>query len=128
MKKYLILLLFQLSFVAQAQDLLGFYDSTTAVNSHRFQNKLDKKFLWGFHYNLSWSTVADIDSISIFTKPSVGACIVANYFPLDWLGFSIGVGHQMRGFGIYTPDVDKELGNPDSTHRMRIRTNNFDVP
>jgi len=128
MKKYSVILFLLFTYGVKAQDLLEYYDSIKTTQDHSFKNKLDKKFLWGFHYNLSWSTVEGIDDLDIFTKPSVGAAFKVNYFPVDWLGFSVGAGHQMRGFGVYTPDVFKELGDPDSTHRLRIRTNNLDLP
>ena len=40
----------------------------------------------------------------------------------------VGAGIQQRGTGIYTPDVDKSIGNPDSTGRMRYRMTTFDFP
>jgi hypothetical protein len=92
------------------------------------ENKLEKKLLWGFTFNNSWTTLSEADTVPVFTKPSLGAGLHIEYFPLKWIGVSLGIGHQQRGFGILTPDVDKSLGNADSTHRLRMRTNNISVP
>lgn len=100
----------------------------TIGNKFSYKNKLEKKILWGFSFTNAWSTIDDADSITVFTKPSLGGGVMLNYFPTKWIGLSLGFAHQQRGFGIITPDVDKSLGNPDSTHRLRIRTNNFNIP
>jgi hypothetical protein len=107
-------------------DLLGKYDSLAP--SYGATTKLEKKFLWGFHYNLAWTDMAGVDSFATFTKPAVGAVVKVNYFPFPWLGFSLGAGHQMRGFGLITTDYYQALGERDSTYRCRMRTNNFELP
>ncbi len=110
----------------RAQDEFDYLDSTS--KDYSITNKLDKKFLWGVDYTLGWSTLAQLDSFQAFVKPSVGAGVRFNYFPMNWLGFSAGMGHMMRGAGIYTEDLHQALGERDSTHRCRWRTNNINIP
>lgn len=86
----------------------------------------NKKFYWGLAYTQSWSTIKGSTlPRSYFSKPSVGATISVEYYPLSFLGVSVGAGYQQRGAGVknsYTP------GLPDSTYRERLRFNTFELP
>lgn len=125
--KYSFLVLFTfLSFASIAQEDLSYLDSLGA--KFKEPNRVDKKLLWGFSYHSGWSTLAGLDSFEVFTKPGVGAGVHVNYFPLDWLGFSVGASHQMRGTGIITRDYEQSLGARDSTYRCRFRNNTFNIP
>ena len=52
----------------------------------------------------------------------------ADYFFHPSIGISLGANLQQRGMGIYTPDLDQSIGNPDSTGRLRYRMTTFDFP
>lgn len=91
-------------------------------------NRLEKKFLIGGTFNSGWSRYLNFEGPEVFTKPSLGIYVKMEYYFTNWLGLSLGIGHQQMGTGIISPDVEKELGNPDSTYRLRIRTNNLAFP
>lgn len=124
MKKNIILLFlisFWFSGIAQ-------YNSLNVKHISKGVNRFDKNFVFGAVFTNAWSTINGIDSIDVFSKPSLGLYIKAEYFIKPWIGFSLAAGHQQRGTGIISPDYVKELGNPDSTYRFRLRTNNINVP
>ncbi len=86
----------------------------------------DKKFLWGFTFTQSWSTISG-NSLpkSYFAKPSIGLLASVEYFPKKFLGFSAGIGFMQRGAGVLnvpTPNF------PDSTYRERLRLSTFELP
>ncbi|MGC4022098.1 MAG: outer membrane beta-barrel protein [Cyclobacteriaceae bacterium] len=83
----------------------------------------DKKLRWGISLTQSWSTITG-NSSSYFSKPSVGILASVEYFPLDFLGVSAGIGYQQRGTGIKS----NYTGPVDSTYRERLRFNTFEVP
>ncbi len=86
----------------------------------------EKKFLWGFTLTQSWSTIKGSSlPKNYFTKASVGLQISAEYYPLNFLGFSLGAGYQQRGAGIKNIPTP---GTPDSTYRERLRFNSFEFP
>ncbi len=85
----------------------------------------DKKLLWGFTYTQSWSTIKGSSlPVNYFTKQSIGLQVSAEYYPLSFLGFSLGAGYQQRGTGIKNSNV----GPVDSTYRDRLRFNTFEFP
>ena len=88
----------------------------------------ERKFLWGIAFNSSWATYKDQLSDSAFYRPSLGGGLRAEYYFNPSLGVTFGVGIQQRGTGIYTPDLDQSIGNPDSTGRLRYRMTTFDFP
>lgn len=88
----------------------------------------ERKFLWGVAFNSSWSSFHDILRDSAFYRPSLGGGLRAEYYLKPYFGIMFGSGIQQRGTGIYTPDIDKSIGNPDSTGRMRYRMTTFDFP
>ncbi len=88
----------------------------------------DKKFIWGFTYTQSWSTIKGNNlAASYFGKASVGLLVSAEYYPLKFLGFTLGVGYQQRGTGIKN-STSYPLGTVDSTYRDRLRFNTFEFP
>jgi hypothetical protein len=88
----------------------------------------ERKFLWGVAFNSSWASYTDQLSDSAFYRPSLGGGLRAEYYFKPYLGIMVGAGIQQRGTGIYTPDLDNSIGNPDSTGRMRYRMTTFDFP
>ncbi len=92
------------------------------------KNIFDKKILWGFAYTQSWSTIKGSNlAAPYFGKVSVGLLVSAEYYPLKFLGFSLGAGYQQRGTGIKNLTV-YPAGTVDSTYRNRLRFNTFEFP
>ncbi len=87
----------------------------------------DRKVFVGITFNSSWSNFKDCKDSS-FYRPSLGGGFRAEYYFKPYLGISIGASIQQRGMGIYTPDLDNSIGNPDSTGRLRYRMTTFDFP
>ncbi len=89
----------------------------------------EKKFHCGISINTYFTTIAG-DNLpkTYFSKPSLGFDIRAEYFFKPYVGLGVGIGFQQRGAGIINPDKVKELGNPDSTYRERLRFNHIQVP
>ncbi len=123
MKNILILFLFTVSLSGWAQ-----IDSSKIKNFEYGINRFEKKFLIGGTFNSGWSRYLNFEGPEVFTKPSLGIYVKMEYYFKDWLGLSLGIGHQQMGTGIISPDLEKALGNPDSTYRLRIRTNNLAFP
>lgn len=89
----------------------------------------DKKLYIGGTFSNTWSTIKGNGALpKMFTKPSLGGFLKAEYYPISFLGLAVGFGYQQRGAGIKTPDYDMSLGNPDSTNRLRLRFNCFELP
>lgn len=90
---------------------------------------LEQKLLFGFSYHNYWTTIAG-DNLpqSYFYKPSLGVSIKAEYYPLSFIGLSVGAGFQQRGAGIISPDLVQTPGNADSTYRKRLRFNSVEFP
>lgn len=126
MKSFILVLLSSFALTAGAQNEFAHLD--TLGNKFKYPDKFEEKLLWGFSYHSGWSTLTGVDSLQTFTKPGVGAGVMIQYFPMKWLGFSVGIGHQMRGTGIITRDDYQALGERDSTYRCRFRTNNINIP
>jgi hypothetical protein len=88
-----------------------------------------KKFRIGVAFNQSFSGIIGSDlPQDYFIKPSLGGGIEAEYYFSNHIGIGTGFLFQQRGPGIYNPDVVKEVGDPDSTHRQRLRFNCLDLP
>ena len=84
-----------------------------------------KKFMWGLSVTQSWSTIKGSSLPSTyFSKASIGVHSTAEYFPLNFLGVSIGAGYQQRGTGI----INTNTGPVDSTYRERLRFNTYEFP
>lgn len=89
----------------------------------------EKKFHWGISANTYFTTiVGDNLPKAYFSKPSLGVDFRVEYFLKSYLGLGLGIGFQQRGAGILNPDKVKELGNPDSTYRERLRFNHLQIP
>ena len=91
------------------------------------KNMFSKEKLFGFSFNNSWTTFYNFKDPS-FLKPGLGLYAEFNYFFNENMGISVQAGVQMRGTGIYTPDVGKSVGNPDSTGRLRHSLRTFEIP
>ncbi len=88
-----------------------------------------KNFRCGVAFNQSFSGIIGSDlPHDYFIKPSLGGGIETEYFFSKNIGIGSGFLFQQRGAGIYNPDVVKEVGDPDSTHRQRLRFNCLDLP
>jgi Outer membrane protein beta-barrel domain len=98
---------------------------TASAKSDVFERKLRI----GINYVQGWSTIVGKNQpFDYFTKPSLGGGGQLEYFFSKNWGFGTGFMFQQRGAGIYNPDVVKDLGNADSTHRQRLRMNCLDLP
>ena len=86
----------------------------------------EDKLRFGFTFFNVWSTVKG-NTPEIFTKPSLGGNLKMEYYPLDFLGITAGVGYQQRGFGLTLPDTGF-VAPSLNTYRNRIRTNNVEFP
>jgi hypothetical protein len=83
-------------------------------------------FRFGFTFLNVWSNVKG-NTPESFNKPSLGANLKVEYYPLDFLGLTAGVGYQQRGYGVILPDTG--LVAPSiNTFRNRIRTNSVEFP
>ena len=123
MKNLFIILLFAFGLSGYSQI------DTSKIKKFEFgTNRFEKKFLIGGTFNSGWSRYLNFDGAEVFTKPSLGIYVKMEYYFNDWIGLSLGIGHQQMGTGIISADVEKALGNPDSTYRLRIRTNNLAFP
>ncbi len=123
MQRILILLFLALDFNGFAQ-----LDSSRIKKFDYGTNRFEKKFLIGGVFNSGWSRYLNFEGPEVFTKPSLGIYVKSEYYFNDWFGLSLAIGHQQAGTGIVSLDTDKSLGNPDSTYRLRIRTNNLAFP
>lgn len=86
----------------------------------------EDKFRWGFTFLNVWSDVKGTTP-DTFTKPSLGGNVKAEYYPLDFLGFTAGVGYQQRGYGLTLPDTGF-VAPSINTYRNRIRMNSVEFP
>ncbi len=94
-----------------------------------FKTKWNQKLLLGTSYNYSWSTVSGDNQPETYArKPSSGAHIRSEYYLTRFIGVGLAAGFQQKGAIIKYPDVIKEIGNPDSTNRMRLRFNTMNFP
>ncbi|MBC7883867.1 MAG: PorT family protein [Saprospiraceae bacterium] len=122
MKNTVILFLLSLTIGLQGQ-------TPRKVDFNKDQiSKFDKKLLIGFAFNNSWTSFPGMKGHDVFTKPSLGFHVKTDYFFKKNIGISVGLGYQQRGCGIINIDVEKSVGNADSTHRQRFRTNNISIP
>lgn len=103
---------------------LSIYFISISVNG---QEKNKKLFL-GFNFYQNFSSIDNSNSTTYFRKPSVGLGIISEYYITKNIGVSVGLNFMQRGAGIKLPDSDKSIGNPDSTYRLRLRFNTFDLP
>jgi hypothetical protein len=118
--------------------LFGFVSIATAQVHVRPDTSLlkksiwDKKFFLGLTYN---NCLVGIKGNHLpqkyFMKPAMGVTLRSEYYFLKNIGLSIGFGYQQKGSGIITPDkisYQQNLGDPDSTHRARIKFNALEFP
>lgn len=85
-----------------------------------------KKFFVGGTFLNVWSSVEG-NTPTYFYKPSLGGTLKVEYYPLKFLGFSVGVGYQQRGAGVTAPDTG--FTSPSTNvNRLRFRLNYLDFP
>lgn len=89
--------------------------------------KFNKNFLIGFSVNNSWANFRDLRDSS-FYRPSLGIHLSSEFYIYKGLGISADFGLQQRGMGIYTPDLDQSIGDPDSTGRLRYKVSTIEMP
>lgn len=121
-KIHLILSLFTLLSASLAS-----YGQSDSTKIFRSKSAFNQKFMIGFGVNNSWANYRDLKDTS-FYRPSLGIHLKADYFFSKSVGITIGIGVQQRGMGIYTPDYDQSIGNPDSTGRLRYKSTTVDFP
>lgn len=98
----------------------------------------NKKFYWGLTGNQYWGKIkGDNLPEEYFGKPCLGSNLRVEYYPISFVGASVGFGIQQRGAGIITPDQSGgSFTHPweypqydgDSTYRRRLRFNTLEVP
>lgn len=106
--------------------------------SEKRSNPFEKKFRWGISGNQYWGNIKG-QSLpeTYFAKPCIGYNLRTEYYPVSFVGISVGAGFQQRGAGIINPD--KSGGSfthpwenlpfdPDSTYRERLRFYTIEVP
>jgi hypothetical protein len=71
-----------------------------------FKGIYERKLIFGIYNDIGMSTVSNAgsDSIKRKAKPSLAGGIKVEYYPLKWLGLSLGLGVQQRGC-VYTIPV-----------------------
>ncbi len=117
MKKYPYIRLFMLFLFLQLQLNAQINDTL----------KIERKIRFGVSFCQTWTSILGSNlPHSYFLKPSLGGGLEFDYFFHKNLGIGAGITYQQRGAGIYTQDVNKDLGNADSTHRHRLRENCID--
>ncbi len=85
-----------------------------------------KKFQVGLSFINAWSNVNG-NTPQYFYKPSLGGTIRVEYYPWNFLGFSLGAGFQQRGAGVILPDTGFTAPSTN-TYRMRLRFNFVEFP
>lgn len=105
---------------------LGAYAQADSIDENSVWNK---KFLWGATFNNALvSFKGDGLPQDYFWRPGLGVTLKTEYYLTKHIGITVGATFQAKGAGIITPDLVKELGNADSTHRARIKFYNLEVP
>jgi hypothetical protein len=93
------------------------------------KNRPDKAFFWGATFNNALVTFkGDNLPQDYFWRPGLGITLKTEWFFHRNIGVSAGFTFQAKGAGIITPDNYKGLGDPDSTHRARIKFYNLELP
>ncbi len=89
----------------------------------------DKKFLIGATFNNGIVTFSgNALAQEYFLRPSIGGALKAEFYFTPNIGLTAGLGFQVKGAGMITPDKVKGLGNSDSTFRARIKMYNLEIP
>lgn len=126
-KFVLLIMLATFSLSANAQQKLNFNNEKEP--DELIPQPFEKKFHWGISSNTYFTTIVGNNlPQTYFAKPSLGFDMRAEYFFKPSIGLGVGIGFQQRGAGIINPDKVKELGNPDSTYRERLRFNHLQFP
>jgi len=100
-----------------------------APDTTKRPSRWEKKFLIGATFDNGLNTITGTNlPSSYFSRPGLGGSIKAEYYFTKHIGITAGVAFETRGAGIITPDLVKDLGNPDSTHRARIKFLSLEVP
>ena len=116
MKTFSLLIVFFLSVhFVQGQDL----------KSEQPTSSKDKIRI-GFSFLNVWTDLEG-NTPELFRKPSLGGVVKVEYYPLDFLGLTAGVGYQQRGYGLILPDTGF-VAPSINTYRNRVRTNNLEFP
>lgn len=105
---------------------------TIVVDSFKLRSIWEKKFFLGFTLDNCLVTIKGTNMPQeYFWKPAIGMTLKTEYYFHKNVGITIGVGYQQKGGGIISPDnvsYTQNLGDPDSTHRARIKFNVIQVP
>lgn len=121
--KFLIVCLCTCSVVGLAQINIDSIPGKSAWNKKFFAGVMFHNAIMGFE--------GDNLPMEYFKKPGLGLTIKAEYYFHRNIGVSAGFGYMQKGSGIITPDYvsyKDDLGNPDSTHRARIKMNALEFP
>lgn len=95
-----------------------------------FPSIFDHRFYWGVTFNNSWTGISG-QFEPYFAKPSLGGGFKTDYYfsKAKNIGLTTGFTFQQRGVGIKTYDLNpSQVGDVDSTHRLRLRFNSFEIP
>jgi hypothetical protein len=113
---FIIAIFFSLSLGVGAQDVKP--DSIVLdvkPDSVVLKRIYERKLIFGVYGNFGLSNITNAggDSIRRKAKPSMGGGIRIEYYPLNWLGISVGLGVQQKGSIYPTPFS----GNTDSLNK-----------
>lgn len=99
------------------------------TDSSQQKSRWEKRWLWGASFNNSLVSFRGAHSANnYFWRPGLGVTLKGEFFITPYLGLTAGVTFHAKGAGIITPDTNKDLGDPDSTYRARIKFYNLEVP
>jgi hypothetical protein len=109
--------------------LLFVFGVTLAYGQEKAAEKTEPKhdkLRWGFSFLNVWSDVKGTTP-DLYTKPSLGGTLKVEYYPVEFLAITAGIGYQQRGYGLILPDTGF-VAPSINTYRNRIRTNNVEFP
>jgi hypothetical protein len=104
-------------------------DSTWLKSSPSTTKVIPKKWITpGLTFTQGFTTIEDASRSDYFVKPSLSGGATLSINPIQWVSLTSGIIHEQHGAGILLPDNVGGIGNPDTTHRTRLRLNTWGIP
>lgn len=104
-------------------------DSTWLKSSPSTTKVIPKKWITpGLTFTQGFTTIEDASRSDYFVKPSLSGGATLSINPITWVSLTSGIIHEQHGAGMLLPDNVGGIGNPDSTHRTRLRLNTWGIP
>jgi len=104
-------------------------DSTWLKSSPSTTKVIPNKWITpGLTFTQGFTTIEDASRSDYFVKPSLSGGATLSINPITWVSLTSGIIHEQHGAGILLPDNVGGIGNPDSTHRTRLRLNTWGIP